>query len=168
MNLVLGLKNKVIILFSLVLFLTTASVKANPIIAGEVLPPASAVLITDPSLIGMIGVGREDDPVWCYNSDANAILITAPERERQNCTLQLSQETSRLVAEHKLELGTLSVQFESLVKRHDELLAIKNKEIENLTAAALKRPSDYSLWWATGGAAAGAAITLAIVFSVGK
>ena len=95
-------------------------------------------------------------------------MITAAERERESCALQLSQEVSRLIAEHKLELGTLSVQLESLTKKHADLMAIKNKEIESLTAAALKRPNDYSLWWASGGVIVGAMTTLAIVFAVNK
>lgn len=168
MSLVLNLKNSFIVLFNIVFLVVSCPAMADPTIAGELLPPASATLIRDPDLIKEIGVGREDDPVWCYSNDANAILITAAERERESCALQLSQEVSRLIAEHKLELGTLSVQLESLTKKHADLMAIKNKEIESLTAAALKRPNDYSLWWASGGVIVGAMTTLAIVFAVNK
>ena len=168
MSLVSNLKNSFIVLCNLMFLLFSSPVIADPVVAGEVLPPASAALIRDPNLIKEIGVGREDDPVWCYSNDANAILITAAERERESCALQLSQEVSRLVAEHKLELGTLSVQLESLTKKHDDLMAIKNREIEDLTAAALKRPNDYSLWWASGGVVVGVVTTLTIVFAVGK
>ena len=52
-------------------------------------------------------------------------------------------------------MKTLNIQLESLTKKHEDIVAIKNKEIEDLTAAALKRPNDYSLWWASGGVAGG-------------
>ena len=162
----LSSNNKFMISFALMFFLVAPPVKADPVIAGEVLPPASATLVTDPDLIRSIGVGREDDPVWCYSNDANAILITGPERERERCQLKLLQKVDQLTAIHKLELGTLAVQLESLSKKHDDLMKIKNKEIEDLTAAALKRPNEYSLWWATGGAAVGVLTTLTIIFMV--
>lgn len=147
-------------------FFFATTVCADPVVAGEILPPASATVIERPDLIREIGVGPDGEPVWCYSNDANAILITAAKRERENCALQFSQEVGRLIAEHKLELGTLSVQLDSLTKKHEEILLIKNKEIEDLTQAALNRPGDYSMWWAAGGAAVGVLTTLAIVFAV--
>lgn len=166
MNLELNLKTKFVVIFNLFVFFSATTVYADPVVAGEILPPASATIIERPDLIREIGIGQPDEPVWCYSNDANAILITAPEREREKCKLKLSQEVERLSAIHSLELGTLTVQLESLSKKHDDLMRIKNKEIEDLTAAAIKRPNDYSLWWATGGAALGVLTTLAIIFAV--
>ena len=40
---------------------------------------------------------------------------------------------------------------------------IKDKEIERLTQAALKRPNDYSVWWATGGVVLGVLSTVLVV-----
>ena len=138
---------------------------ADPVIAGEILPPASAAFIEDPELIKKIGVGREEDPVWCYSHDANAILISAAQREREKCQLKLSQQKEKLQATHKLEIDTLKVELESLIKTHEETITIKDKEIQDLTEAALKRPNDYSMWWATGGFVAGVATVLGILWA---
>lgn len=138
---------------------------ADPVIAGEILPPASAAFIEDSELIKKIGVGREEDPVWCYSHDANAILISAAQREREKCQLKLSQQKEKLQATHKLEIDTLKVELESLIKTHEETITIKDKEIQDLTEAALKRPNDYSMWWTTGGFVAGVATVLGILWA---
>lgn len=165
MNLESSLKIN-IISFNILAFMICSPVYADPVIAGEILPPASATLITEPDLIKRIGVGREEDPVWCYSNDANAILISAPGRERDKCELKLSQQKEKLEASYKLELGALKIELDSKTKEYNKILAIKDKEIQELTEAALKRPNDYSLWWASGGVAVGVLTTLAIMFAV--
>ena len=138
---------------------------ADPVIAGEILPPASAAFIEDPDLIKKIGVGRDDEPVWCYSNSANAILISSKQREKEKCELKLSQQKQKLEATYKLQLDTLKVELETLTKKHEETIVIKDKEIQQLTEAALKRPNDYSMWWATGGFAAGILTVLGIVWA---
>tara|TARA_B100000282_G_C31668751_1_gene461109 strand:- start:46 stop:546 length:501 start_codon:yes stop_codon:yes gene_type:complete len=164
MNSELSLLTKAIIIFN-VLAMILPLAHADPIIAGEILPPASARFIEDPTLVKQIAVGRDEDPVWCYSNDANAILITAPERERERCELKLSQQKEKLEATYKLQLNFLKVELDSLIKKHDETLLIKNKEIEDLTAAALKRPNDYSFWWASGGFSLGVITVLSILWA---
>ena len=165
MNLESSLLIKIIAVINVIILSTTSVAKADPVIAGEILPPASATLVTDLDLIKKIGVGKEEDPVWCYSNDANAILISAPQREREKCELKLSQEREKIEATHKLEIDTLKVELESLIKKHDETLLIKNKEIQELTEAALKRPNDYSFWWASGGFITGALTVLSIMWA---
>ena len=138
---------------------------ADPVIAGEIIPPASAAFIEDPDLIKKIGVGRDDEPVWCYSNGANAILISSKQREKEKCELKLSQQKQKLEATHKLQLDTLKIELESLIKKHEETLIIKDKEIQDLTEAASKRPNDYSMWWATGGFVAGVATVLGILWA---
>lgn len=166
MNSESSLKIKFITSINLVFFLAATLAHADPVVAGEILPPASATLVADPDLVRQIAVGPEDEPVWCYSNDANAIIVSAPQRERERCKLEYSQKINILNATHTLEMKTLNIQLESLTKKHEDIVAIKNKEIEDLTAAALKRPNDYSLWWASGGVAVGVLTTLAIVFAV--
>lgn len=138
---------------------------ADPVIAGEILPPASAAFIEDPDLIKKIGVGRDDEPVWCYSNSANAILVSSKQREKEKCELKLSQQKQKLEATYKLQLDTLKIELETLTKKHEETILIKDKEIRELTEAALKRPNDYSMWWATGGFAAGILTVLGIVWA---
>ena len=80
MSLELNSKIKSIVIINLVIFFLATTAHADPVVAGEIIPPASATFIDDPDLIKKIGVGREEDPVWCYSHDANAIIITAPQR----------------------------------------------------------------------------------------
>lgn len=165
MSLESHLSTKVILLTNIIALMVAPIASADPVIAGEILPPASAAFIEDPELIKKIGVGREEDPVWCYSHDANAILISAAQREREKCQLKLSQQKEKLQATHKLEIDTLKVELESLIKTHEETIIIKDKEIQDLTEAALKRPNDYSMWWATGGFVAGVATVLGILWA---
>ena len=165
MSLESHLSTKIILLTNIITLMVAPIAIADPVIAGEILPPASAAFIEDPELIKKIGVGREEDPVWCYSHDANAILISAAQREREKCQLKLSQQKEKLQATHKLEIDTLKVELESLIKTHEETVFIKDKEIQDLTEAALKRPNDYSMWWATGGFVAGVATVLGILWA---
>lgn len=165
MNSESSLSTKIIAVFSIFAVVLAPVANADPVIAGEILPPASAAFIEDPDLIKKIGVGREEDPVWCYSNDANAILISAAQREKEKCELKLSQQKQKLQATHKLQLDTLKIELESLIKKHEETLIIKDKEIQDLTEAALKRPNDYSMWWATGGFAVGIATVLGILWA---
>ena len=160
-----SLSTKLVALISVFAIALTPVANADPIVAGEVLPPASATFIDDPDLIKKIGVGREGDPVWCYSNDANAILISSAQREREKCELRLSQQKQKLEATHKLQLNTLKIEIESITNKHEQTLIIKNNEIQELTEAALKRPNDYSIWWATGGFAVGVLTVLSIVWA---
>ena len=166
MNLELSLQTKTIIIFNILLFLLTTTANADPVVAGEIIPPASATLVEDPDLIKKIGVGRDEDPVWCYSHDANAILITAPQREREKCELKSNQEKAKLQALHKLEIDTLKINLDSITKELKDTVLIKDREIEELTKAALKRPNDYSMWWASGGFVFGAATVLSILWAI--
>lgn len=168
MNLESNLKIKFIILFSVLSLVVPSISKADPVIAGEVLPPASATMVTDPDLIKKIAVGRENEPVWCYSNDANAIIISAPQRQREQCQLELQQELEKANTNCNFSLRELTISLETLTERHEKMLSLKNNQIEELTQAALKRPNDYSFWWATGGVATGVLTTLAIMLAVSR
>ena len=165
MSLESSLSTKLVALVSIFTVAFAPIANADPVVGGEILPPASAAYIDDPDLIKKIGVGREEDPVWCYSNDANAILISAAQREKEKCELKLSQQKQKLEATHKLQLDTLRVQIESITNKHEQTLIIKNKEIQDLTESALKRPNDYSFWWASGGFAAGVLTVLSIMWA---
>lgn len=159
-----SLLSKIFILF--VAMLVPFKVVASPTITGEVLTSTSAKYVTDRLTLEKIGLEPLSSPVWCYNDEANSVLITAPSREREQCDLKLSQELERVNLRHKLQVDTLQIEVDTLRSRHNEVLALKNEQIKELTTAALERPNDYSLWWATGGAALGVATTLIIMVLV--
>ena len=113
MNLELNLSTKIIALFNIVMLISIPPAAADPIIAGEVLPPASAKMVEDPDLIRLLALGREGEPVWCYSNDANAIIISAPTRIEEACKLKSSQELESLKIRHSFEIDTLKIEIRS-------------------------------------------------------
>ena len=161
----LGSLNKV--LLCLVLFCLVPPAYAEPLINDIPLPPVSFSRVDDSKVLEKIGL----DPLggaWCYDDEANAILITAPARERAKCELRLMYELEKQKVRSQFEIDKLTLRVETLVSQHSAILGIKDKEIERLTEAALKRPNDYTFWWASGGFAVGAAATVAIFLAVSK
>ena len=142
------------------LFFVHASA-AEPIINDIPMPPASFTMIDDQELL--IKIGLDPGPAWCYDVDANSVIITAPARERAKCELKLLYETEKQKVKSQFEIDRLKLRIDSLNSQHSEILKIKDQEIERLTDAALKRPNDYSVWWATGGFLTGILTTIAIV-----
>ena len=70
----------------------STSLLADPVIGGEILPPAEALYVTDPSLLRDLNLGPDNEPVWCYSMLANSILISAADREKEKCQLSIKQE----------------------------------------------------------------------------
>ena len=165
MNLESSLKSKIlVILFTL--FSTTAA-SADPEKFDEILPPASASYVTDSEIINKLNLGPgDDDPIWCYSTDANAILISAPSRERDKCELSKRQALELQKIKNQFQIDNLKIELETLSEKHIRLIKVKDEEIQALTAAALKRPNDYSFWWATGGFVTGVATVVSIFLMV--
>ena len=161
-----NLKTKFIIFLILLCYSTT--VFADPEVNGELLPSGEATYVTDPSILRQLNLGPDNDPVWCYSNLANSLIITSADREKEKCKLRLTQELERSKINYTFEVDQLKIQLEALNKKHDEILTVKNQQIEELTQAALKRPNDYSFWWATGGVLTGVLSTIAIMFAVNK
>ena len=159
-----NLKNKIIAI--LLLFCYPAIATADPEINEELVPPGEAMYVTDPSILGFLNLGPNDEPVWCYSNLANSLIITSAEREREKCQLRSEQEIKRIQTMYNFEIDQLKIELDSLNEKHAELILIKNEQIEQLTRSALKRPNDYSLWWAGSGVITGALTTLAIMFAV--
>ena len=135
---------------------------AEPVINDIALPPTSFTRIVDGDLLQKIGMGGSY-AAWCYDDEANAILISAPARERAKCDLKLIYELEKQKVKNQFEIDRLNLRIETLTKQHEEINIIKDKEIERLTQAALKRPNDYSVWWATGGVVLGVLSTVLVV-----
>ena len=161
MILELSLKSKILTIFVIICYST--AVFADPEVNGQLLPPGEAMYVTDPSILSKLNLGPDDEPVWCYSNLANSLIISSADREREKCELKLNQELQRVKVDYTFEINQLNIQLDNLNKKHEELLSIKNKQIEDLTEAALKRPNDYSLWWATGGFASGVLVTVLIL-----
>ena len=156
--------NKVTLLVSL--FFLPINSYANTGITSE-FPTASFTYINDAGLLERIGLKTESGAgAWCYNTEANAILITAAAREKASCQLEMQYKMSEQKIRYDLRISNLELRIDTLTKQHEDILSIKDKEIDRLTVAATKRPNDYTVWWASGGFLAGVATTLLIVFSL--
>ncbi len=165
---ILGLNLKSRLLAALLLVCYPFTTLADPQINNELLPPGEAMHVTDPSILRKLNLGPVTEPVWCYSNLANSLIISSANREREKCKLKLKQELELAKINCDFEIDQLKIQINSLNSKHNELVLIKDKQIEELTQAALTRPNDYSLWWATGGVAVGVVTTLAIVLAVNK
>ena len=157
--------NKVVALALSLALAVPAVAFCDPTIGEVVLPPASFTHIQDYDTLVKIGLDGTDG-AWCYDNHANALLITAAGQAQARCELKMKYEIEKEKEKCKFQAERLNLRIESLIKQHSEISLIKDREIEQLTAAALKRPNDYSAWWATGGVLVGALSTLAIVFAV--
>lgn len=138
---------------------------ADPKIGDMVMPPASFTYIQDHDILMAIGLSDRGG-AWCYDDDANAILISAASHESAKCELKLKYETEKLKIKHKFEVDNLNLRIESLKTQHTEIMQIKDRELERLTEAAMKVPNDYSVWWASGGFLTGVLVTVGVVFLV--
>tara|TARA_B100000131_G_scaffold297747_1_gene316774 strand:+ start:2807 stop:3241 length:435 start_codon:yes stop_codon:yes gene_type:complete len=103
---------------------------------------------------------------WCFDDPAFAMIKARIDtmEEARNLAIQKAVEQER--AKYSLKVKNLELRLVTLKKETDNILSIKNEEIKKLETAALKRPGNYSIWWATGGIAVGVLSTLAIVFAV--
>ena len=164
MTLISNLKINIFTIFLLVCFSKICF--ANPELSEELLPPGEAMYVTDLEILNKLNLGPDGEPIWCYSGLANSLLITAPSRTLEKCQLKCEQEKQRLEVDYTLSIDQLKIEIDSLNKKHDDLMIVKNNQISELTTEALKRPNDYTLWWASGGLAVGIVSTLAIMFAV--
>ncbi len=159
----LDLLNNIIIF--LLIGLIPATTFADPVMGDVILPPASFTRIENPDTL--VNIGLSDASVaWCYDNQANAILISAPARERANCEISLIYKLEKQRVKYEFELDKLKLRIDTINEQNSEINAVKDREIDRLTAAAIERPNSHSMLWASGGFVVGIATTLAIVFSV--
>lgn len=159
------LLNKVLITVLSLSMLLPGPLYAEPVIAGIALPPASFTYIDDNQTLINIGLDGYE-AAWCYDNHANAILITAAGRERAQCELKLQFEIEKLKVKCQFEIDKLNIRIDALNSQYKEVNRVKDIEIERLTTAALKRPNDYNMWWASGGLIVGVLSTILISMAV--
>ena len=161
-NLGSSMQSKILLIAAILI--APAISKAEPVIGDIPMPPASFTRVTDPKILDDLGL--DIGGAWCYDDAANAVLITAPARERAHCELKIMYEIERLRVSHKFETDKLKLRIDTLIDQHTKLDSVKDAEIDRLTEAALKRPNDYSHWWATGGFATGVLATVLVMLAL--
>ena len=162
-NSAFSLLNKIIALSLAFMVALPTSALADPVIGETVLPPASFTHVQDYDTLVKIGLDG-NGTAWCYDDHANALLITAASQAQARCELKLKYEVEKEKAKCQFEIEKLNIRVQSLLKQHQEINLITDNEIQLLTAAAMKRPNDYSAWWATGGVLTGIVATLLVVY----
>ena len=103
---------------------------------------------------------------WCFDEIATSKLLAMSQIAEKRCNLMMGEALEKQALKLKLESSNLQLRLNTVQKQMDDIISIKNKEIAGLEQAALKRPNDYTLWWATGGFTAGVLITVATIFAV--
>jgi hypothetical protein len=103
---------------------------------------------------------------WCFDDPAFAIMKARFDTMQEACDLSVQNAVEQKEAKYSLKIKNLELRLDTLKKETDKIIIIKDQEIKRLEQAALKRPGDYSIWWASGGIAVGVLSTLAIVFAV--
>ena len=103
---------------------------------------------------------------WCFDDIATARIQASLEFSKKNCQLQIDKQLAKQKADLDLKIDNLQVRYDTLKASNEEIIGIKDQEIKELEAAALKRPNDYSYFWFGGGTAVGILTTLAVVYAV--
>ncbi len=113
---------------------------------------------------------QKDQPspfiAWCFDDTAFAKIKAKIDLSDEACNIKLDKQIEESDARYKLEIDNLQLRLDTLKKQSDNIILIKDQEIKRLEKAALKRPNDYSIWWASGGVVTGVLATLAIVYAV--
>ena len=82
--------------------------------------------------------------------------------------LKLDLELKKLTSSHQLELGLLQTRYDSLSSQHDQILKIKNDEINRLQEIVKDHPNSNSEWWFAGGVAVGIAICIGVFYAAAE
>ena len=105
---------------------------------------------------------------WCFDDIATARMLSTLEFNKEKCDTELQLSLEKQKAKNDLLVNNLNLRIFSMEKQHAEVLQIKNTEIDRLTSAALKRPNDYTHWWAAGGFVAGAMSVIIVMYLVSE
>ena len=105
---------------------------------------------------------------WCLSDSAMAKIIADKEMEDARCKLKLDKLSEELSAKHQLQISILETRLESVQAEYLAMDQIKTEQIEQLEAAALKRPNNYWYLFTAGGFVVGATSVLLVVYALGR
>jgi len=100
---------------------------------------------------------------WCFDDIATAKVMAKLENIEQTCQLRIEKHLEIQAAEAGLVINNLKLRVDTLQKEYNNVINIKDEQIESLEAAAAKRPNSYLHWAAIGGFVVGSLVTLAIL-----
>tara|TARA_R110000751_G_scaffold132779_5_gene235340 strand:+ start:721 stop:1179 length:459 start_codon:yes stop_codon:yes gene_type:complete len=85
---------------------------------------------------------------------------------RSEIELELRKEFQKDLADKRMAYNLLRVEHNSLSKLHEDLITIKNTQIQQLQTALKDEISDdHTEWWVFGGVAIGIALSIAAFYA---
>ena len=104
-----------------------------------------------------------------FDPTATAKIIAHHKFLKEEFDLKLAYQVSILEAQHDLEIEQFKISLDIQQKKCNNMIAIKDREIEGLNKIIAKKPGSNALMWGIlGGFVAGAAATVGIVYAVNK
>ena len=100
------------------------------------------------------------------NSLAAAQVFSDKSFAGKECELRIKFAVDKEIARMGLLLDSTKVSLETVEKKYNSIITIKDSEIKRLSDLAMKDKTDYSALWFTGGALAGIALTVAVIYAV--
>tara|TARA_R110002074_G_scaffold60827_1_gene147459 strand:+ start:414 stop:818 length:405 start_codon:yes stop_codon:yes gene_type:complete len=100
-----------------------------------------------------------------FNDEAVASIIAGKEFAEQQCEIQMSLDYSLQLAEKQLQIDYLGIEKETLQKKHEALIDIRDEEIKSLRKHINPK---RSMWVFFGGFTLGTASSLATYYAVNK
>ena len=100
------------------------------------------------------------------NSLAAAQVFSDKSFAGKECELRIKFAVDKEIARMGLLLDSTKVSLETVEKKYNSIITIKDNEIKRLSDLAMKDKTDYSALWFTGGALAGIALTVAVIYAV--
>lgn len=130
---------------------------------------SSQAIAQPPALPGQFKQIAEGETVpfngWCFDDTATGALLSTINILEERCKLDTERQLAEQKALFDFQIGKLSLRYDTLKKQSDDILMLKDQEIKELEAAALKRPNEYWHWWAIGGFAVGIVTTATIMMT---
>jgi hypothetical protein len=100
-----------------------------------------------------------------FNDEAVASIIAGKEFAEQQCEIQMSLDYSLQLAEKQLQIDYLGIEKETLQKKHEALIEIRDEEIKSLRKHINPK---RSMWIFFGGFTLGTASSLATYYAVNQ
>ena len=103
-----------------------------------------------------------------FSTAAAASLLIEIESSRERCQIVVDRETGILNARHDFETRLLNSRFEGCQTRYDEVLGIKNDQIDLLTRQIEDSSGSKDAWWYAGGVVSGIALSIITTYAISQ
>ena len=105
-----------------------------------------------------------EDGVFLTNLEA-AKIVSEREGFKEKLKFELEEQEKRLdvICSGQKEVKDIMLDVEK--SKNQEILSLKDKQIDNLYKELEKESGDYSMWWFVGGAVVGSVASISIFFA---